>query len=451
MLNKNDEFISKIDGYAADGSGVARFNGFPVFIPAAIIGETIRVKVLKVLKNYAFGKALEVLSPSPERVTPICPVASRCGGCSLMHMSYKEQLNFKRIKVCDAMRKVGGFSDIIVHDTTPSPDMLGYRNKVSVPVATKDNEIVWGFYAVHSHNVVSCDKCFLHDEINNKIIETVISFMNKYSINAYNEVKHNGIIRHIYIRKMRTSGEIMVSIVSTKESVDNEDILVNELRMLSDDIKSIIINVNPSRTNIILGRKNRVLYGDECIYDTLLDTKFKINHSSFYQINSGTTELLYSKAISLLGDISDKTILDLYCGIGTISLIAAKKAKKVYGIEYVKEAIDDAIINAKLNGVVNAEFFAGDALKEIVKFKEKRIKPDYVIVDPPRKGCDKKVLETLAYLSPQKIVYVSCDCATLARDMKIMKELGYTSTEVYPFDMFPQTSHVECCVLLCQD
>ena len=448
MLKKNDEIISVIEGYTSGGDGVARCEGFPIFVPATIVGEKVRLKILKKLKNYAFGKAVEIIEPSANRITPVCPVSAKCGGCTLMHMDYSEQLTFKKIKVCDTMRKIGGFSDLTVCDTTPSPRKLCYRNKVSTPLANSDNGITWGFYSVHSHNVISCSKCFLHDDTVNKIIETVICYLKSQGIKAYNEDNGSGTLRHIYIRKAVTSGEIMVSLISRKPTLKNENLLIKMLTDITEDIKSIVININPHNTNVILGDKNRVLHGNEFICDTLLDTKFKINHNSFYQVNSYTTALLYEKAISLLGELSGKTVLDLYCGIGTISLIIAKKAKKVFGIEYVQAAVDDAFFNASLNNIENAEFFAGDAAKEIVKLAEKGIKPDYIVLDPPRKGCDIQVLKTITSLAPEKIVYVSCDCATLARDMKILNELGYCASEVHPFDMFPQTAHVECVVLL---
>ncbi len=448
MLKKNDEIIGKISGYSSGGEGVLRHEGFPVFVQGAIMGEEVRIKILKCLKNYAFGKICDIISPSSERVSPKCPISNKCGGCTLMHMSYEEQLRFKKIKVDDSMRKIGSFSDLKICDTTPSPYVLNYRNKVSVPLAKNDMGISWGFYAVHSHNVVSCNECFLHDEINNKIIETIIKYMECQGISPYCEETNSGTVRHIYIRKAPSSGEIMVSVVSRKPALKNEELLVRMLLEVSKDIKSIIINVNTHKTNVILGEKNRAIYGNEYIYDTLLDTKFKIHHNSFYQINSYTASLLYQKAISLLGDLEGKTVLDLYCGIGTISLIMAKEAKFVIGIEYVPEAIKDAFFNAEINNIQNAHFFAGDAAEEITKLHNEGIKPDYIVLDPPRKGCDKEVLETVAALSPEKIVYVSCDCATLARDMKIFKEHEYYATEVYPFDMFPQTAHVECCVLL---
>lgn len=448
MFKKNDEIIGSISGYASGGEGVLHHEGFPVFVQGAIMGEEVKVKILKCLKNYAFGKICEIITPSIERISPICPVSKRCGGCSLMHMSYEEQLRFKKIKVADTMRKIGSFSDLKICDTIPSPRVLNYRNKVSVPLTKTDDGIMWGFYAVHSHNVVACDKCFLHDEINNKIISTVIKYMESQDISPYCEDTHSGTVRHIYIRKAPSSGEIMVSLVSKKQALKNEELLVKMLLEVSKDIKSIIINVNPHKTNVILGEKNRVLFGNEYIHDILLDTKFKIHHNSFYQINSYTTSLLYEKAISLLGDLEGKTVLDLYCGIGTISLIMAKRAKCVYGIEYVPEAIKDACFNAEMNNIQNANFYAGDAAKEIINLQKKGIKPDYIVLDPPRKGCDTEVLQTSAALSPKKIVYISCDCATLARDMKIFKELGYNATEVYPFDMFPQTAHVESVALL---
>ncbi len=448
MINKNDEIICNITGYTSSGDGVAKYEGFPLFIPATIIGETVKVKVLKKLKNYAFCKLVEVITPSKKRVEPICSSFPRCGGCSLMHMNYNEQLNLKKIKVSDAMKKIGGFDNIVVHDTSPSPKTTEYRNKVSVPVSTGASGAIWGYYAVNSHRVIESSRCFLQDNIVNKLINTITSFMDEFNILPYNEETCKGTVRHIYIRKTAFSGEIMVSVVSAKPKIKYEEILCERLLAVSNSIKSIIININSKKTNVILGDKNRVLYGNEYICDTLLDTNFKINHHSFYQVNSYTTEILYSKAISLLGDLKNKTVFDLYCGIGTISLLIAKSAKKVYGIEFVKAATDDAYFNAEKNGIANVEFYPGDAAEEILKLANRGIKPDYIVLDPPRKGCDKEVLNCAASLSPEKIVYVSCDCATLARDMKHFETLGYKADEVFPFDMFPQTAHVESVALL---
>lgn len=448
MIQKNDELICNITGYTSSGDGVARHEGFPLFVPATIIGETVRVRVVKKLKNFAFAKLIEIITPSENRTEPACRNFSRCGGCTLMHMNYKEQLSLKKIKVSDAMHKIGGFSDIKICDTTPSPKEFEYRNKVSVPVSCSEEKIIWGYYAVNSHRVIESNACFLQDETINSLINTVTDFMNEFSIPAYCEESGKGIVRHIYIRKTVSSGEIMVSIVSTKPTLKYEEILCQRLLGISQNIKSIIININRDKTNVILGKKNRVLYGEDYICDTLLGTKFKINHHSFYQVNSYTTELLYSKVLSLLGNLKGKTVFDIYCGIGTISLLIAKNAKKVYGIEYVKEATDDAAFNANANGITNAEFFPGDASEEIVKLYDNGIKPDYIVLDPPRKGCDTEVLNCVAKLGPEKIVYVSCDCATLARDMKHLATLGYAAKEVYPFDMFPQTAHVECITLL---
>jgi len=447
MLNKNDIIEAEISGYTSEGNGVARYKGYPVFVPGTVKGEKVKIKILKPLKKYAFGKALEIITPSEGRISPVCPISQKCGGCTIMHMSYDKQLSLKRDKVCDAMRKIGGFSDITVHDTFPSPHTLGYRNKISVPTGYVNGKYSWGYYSPHSHNVISCENCFLHDEINNEILNSVIRIFEEKNIPLYDEASHSGILRHIYIRAIR-SGEIMVSIVANCSTLPFEAEITEKIKSVSPRIVSVILNINREKTNVILGRKSRVLFGRDYLLDEMCGVKFKIHHDSFYQINTATAENLYRKAVSLLGDLKGKTVIDLYCGIGTISLCLAKEAEKVYGIEYVQAAVYDAEENAKLNNICNAKFYAGDAAKVINSLYSEGVQADCVVLDPPRKGCDRVVLETIAKINPEKIVYVSCDCATLARDMKILSESGYRANEVFPFDMFPQTGHVETCVLL---
>lgn len=447
MIKKNDIYETTVCGMGSEGEGIAKIDGFAVFVPFAAKGDRIKLKILKVNKNYGFGKVLEVTEPFQGRTEPPCPVFGRCGGCSMQHLSYEAQLEYKKGKVYEAIKRIGG-ADIEVAPCTPSPNAFAYRNKISVPVCSIDGKAEAGFFAPHSHRVVPCKACVLQDKVFYEIIETVKAHMDKYGILAYDEEKHKGNVRHIYIRRGAKTGETMVSVVSAKGKLKCEDELTSSLLDVCKDIKSIIINENKDKTNVILGEKCRVIYGKDFIKDTLCGKEFKIHHNSFYQINSPLTELLYAKAAELLGDLGGKTVLDIYCGIGTISLTTAANAEKIIGIEYVKEAADNAKENAKLNGIKNAEFHAGDAAGAAEKLAKGGIKADAVILDPPRKGCEEKVLKTAASLSPEKILYISCNPATLARDMKYLAPFGYKTDTAYPFDMFPQTAHVETVVLL---
>ena len=447
MIKKNDVLESDVCGMGSRGEGIVKTEGYPVFVPFAAKGDKIKLKILKANKNFGFGKVLEVLEPSRDRALPFCPVFGKCGGCSLQHINYSAQLEYKREKVSEAIKRIGG-ADTEVANAVPSPDVLAYRNKISVPLCSANGKTEAGFFAPRSHRVVSCDKCVLQDKVFYKITETVKEHMDKYGISAYNEETHSGNVRHIYIRRAAKTRETMVSLVSAKGSVKHEDKLVSSLLNVCKGIKSIIINENNADTNVILGSKYRVVYGRDYIKDVLCGKEFIIHHNSFYQINSSVTELLYQKGAELLGNLNGKTVLDIYCGIGTVSLTSATDAERIIGIEYVKEAVENAIENAKLNGIKNAEFYAGDAAEVMDRLSREGIKADAVILDPPRKGCDEKLLKTVADIYPEKILYISCDPATLARDMKFLLSFGYAADTAYPFDMFPQTAHVETAVLL---
>ncbi|MBO4897155.1 MAG: 23S rRNA (uracil(1939)-C(5))-methyltransferase RlmD [Clostridia bacterium] len=447
MIKKNDIFECDVCAFGSDGEGIAKIDGFAVFVPFAAKGDRIKLKILKANKNYGFGKVLEILKPSDDRKIPDCTAFGKCGGCTMQHLNYAAQLIYKREKVYEALKRIGG-AEVEVMPCTPSPEVLSYRNKISAPVCTLDGKTETGFYAPHSHRVIPCDSCVLQDKVFYEIIETVKAHMDKYGIVSYDEENHKGNVRHIYIRRGAKTRETMVSVVSAKGKLKEEGELVSSLVNVCPGIKSIIINENRKKTNVILGDKYRVIYGNDYITDTLCGKEFKIHHNSFYQINSCLTELLYKKGEELLGDLSGKTVLDIYCGIGTISLTCAANADKIIGIEYVKEAAENAKENAALNGMKNAEFYAGDASEVMEKLSKDGIKADAVILDPPRKGCDEKLLKTVADLKPEKILYISCNPATLARDMKYLSSFGYTADTAYPFDMFPQTAHVETIVRL---
>ena len=447
MIKKNDIFEAAVCAMGSEGEGIVKIDGFAAFVPFAAKGDRIKLKILKVNKSFAFGKVLEVLKPSPDRTAPPCPAFGKCGGCNLQHLTYDAQLRFKREKVYEAIKRIGG-ADVEVMPCTPSPCILSYRNKISVPVCSIDGKTEAGFFAPRSHRVIPCKTCVLQDKVFYDIIEAVKSHMDKYGIAAYDEETHKGCVRHIYIRRGAKTKETMVSLVSAQGSLKEEEALVSALLGVCKDIKSIVINENREKTNVILGEKCRVIYGRDYIKDILCGKEFKIHHNSFYQINSPLCELLYKKSAELLGNISGKTVLDIYCGIGTISLTCAENAERIIGIEYVKEAAENAKENAVLNGIKNAEFHAGDAAKVMEKLAKDGVCADAVILDPPRKGCDEKLLKTVADLKPEKILYISCNPATLARDMKYLSTSGYKADAAYPFDMFPQTAHVETIVRL---
>ena len=444
-LKKNDIIDGTVSGYTSEGAGVLKKDGFPLFVNGAAKGDVLRVRILKVLKNYGYAKIESIVVPSDDRKDAQCECAGMCGGCSLMHISYAAQLEFKRCRVQDALRRIGGI-EIPVCAAVPSPKIFGYRNKVSVPVKEENGEIKAGFFAPHSHRIVSGNNCLLQTEIQKRIISAVLEYMRGNGIKPYDEEKNSGTVRHIYIREGMKSGEIMVSLVSKKAALKNEELLIKRLLSVSDKIKSIIINVNPDKTNAILGKKNRVIYGTDSITDELCGLKFKIHHNSFYQVNHDVCELLYLKAAELIAGVCGESVLDAYCGIGTIGLCAAQEAKKLTGIEYVPEAVKNAEENARLNGAENARYFAGDAPKVMAELCRAGEKFDTVILDPPRKGCDENLLSAVA--GSKNILYISCNPETLARDMKYLKKFGFSANEAYPFDMFPNTAHVETVVLM---
>ena len=428
MIEINKIYKTEITGYGSDGEGIGRIDKFAVFVPMSAVGDILKVRITKLYKSYARGEIYEIISPSAERSVPSCDSFAECGGCNLLHLNYDAQLKFKQRKVADALRKIGGFHDLSIFETVPSPKIYRYRNKVNIPVYRENGKLYAGFYKSKTHRAVKSSGCLLQESVNAKITDAVISYI----------TESDAEIKHIYIRSI--AGKIMVSLESETRFLPNEEKLISTLLKVSGRISSIIINSN----------KPRAVYGNLYLTDTLLGLKFKIHHDSFYQVNKGVCELLYVHAVSLLGDLKGKTVFDIYCGIGTISLCIAKKAKRVIGIEYLHRAVKDAQENAQLNNFSNAEFYAGDASKVLHDLYGGGEKADCVVLDPPRKGCDRTLLETLGLMLPEKIVYISCDCATLARDMKIMTKYGYMPKSVTPFDMFPMTAHVETVVLLSQ-
>lgn len=443
-MQKNDILEVQIVSHGCEGEGIAKPDGFPLFIPGAIEGETCKIQVVKLTKTHGFGKLLAVLTPSPHRAVPPCPVYEKCGGCSLMHMDRDAQLAWKQNRVRDAFRHIGGLS-VEVASAESDGIAFRYRNKIQMPVAAAPSGVAAGFFAPRSHRIVPFSGCFLQSEKTQKIIDAVVSWMEENAIMPYSEETHKGIVRHIFVRE-GDGEECMVSIITRSRTLPEQDSLIRALRPLG--VSTLLQNINPARTNVILGEETRVLFGTGAITKTLSDLAFTVSHHSFFQVNAPMAEKLYAKGLSLLGDIADKTVFDLYCGIGSISLFLAKQAKKVIGVEIVPEAIEDAKKNAERNGIDNAFFYAGDAFKVTEKLIKEGETADVAVVDPPRKGCSADLLDTLLHMKPEKILYISCNPATLARDAKFLSEHGYNVDTVYPYDLFPQTSHVESVALL---
>ena len=442
MIIKNEEYIVDIVDNGYQGEGIAKIDGITVFIDNAIKGEKAKIKILKVLKNHAYGKIEKIIEISPNRSKLDCNTFNKCGGCNLRHIKYEETLKIKKSIVENNIKKVG-LENIYINNCIGMDNPYNYRNKLQYPVGMVDDTPVMGVFAKRSHRIIPTNYCYIQNKLTQKIANDIFNFIKTNNIPAYNEEKQTGEIRHIYLRIGIKTNEVMLVIVTNKCNITKQKELVNYITSKYPEIKTVVKNINSKLTNVILGDKNEVLYGNGYIEDAILDYRFKISPMSFYQVNPIQTEKLYSIAIKSAQLKENETIFDLYCGIGTIGICASKHVKELYGIETIPEAIKDARNNAKINGIANASFLVGNVETELPKLiKEQNIKPDVVFVDPPRKGCDKTALETLLKVEPQKIVYISCNPATLARDLKILEE-KYEIKEITPVDMFPFTSHVE--------
>ena len=445
MLCKNQQIELTIDGYASDGSGIGRDeSGMAVFVAGAIKRERVRVHLIKVNKTYAVGKLLEVLSPSNDRITPTCPHTAKCGGCTFRHMSYEGECALKRQRVADAFSRIGGFS-LPVDEIVPSPLETGYRNKAMFPAGTVNDRKVFGFYSAHSHRVTEVNECRLLPQETLALREKAEAWMNRFALSVYDETTGNGLIRHLYIRRGFHSGETLVCLVVTDEAVPHTQELVDTLRTV-DGVVSVVLNINRKPGNTVLGAKNILLWGRETITDTLCGRSFALSPHSFYQVNTCQAEALYTIAGEKAG--TGETLVDLYCGAGTIGLSLSDRFSRIIGVEIVPQAVENAKQNAMTNGVTNAHFLAGDAAAAAQTLADEGITPDVVVLDPPRKGCDAPLLDTVAQMAPVRIVYVSCDPATCARDCRILAEKGYALCSVTPVDLFPRTAHVESVVLM---
>ncbi len=448
LFSKNKLYRMEITGLTHEGQGVGKLDGLAVFVDAALPGETVTVKISKQAKSYAAGTLVNVEKASESRATPFCPVYDRCGGCAVQHMSYEAQLEFKRDTVVQSLRRIGGLDNIPVHDTIGMEKPFKYRNKVQYPVGGAGNEVKIGFYENRSHNIIDSSECAIQPDESNAIRALIRNFCLENGISIYDEKTGEGLLRHVMIRKGFKTDELMVVLVINGRKFPKSDELVKALCGEYKNIKSIILNINTRNTNIILGDRNICIFGREYISDYIGKYRFDISPLSFFQINPVQTEILYGKALEYAALTGNETVFDLYCGIGTISLFLSEKAKRVIGVEVVPDAIEDARRNAVLNNVSNAEFIVGEAEVVIPDLYAQGVKADVVVVDPPRKGCDEALLNTLVEMSPERIVYVSCNPSTLARDLKYLSTHGFEAKEVQPVDMFPWTGHVESIVLL---
>ena len=450
-FRKNDLVTLEIEDCGIDGEGIGKADGFTVFVKDAVIGDTVTAKIIKAKKNYGYGRLMEVLKPSPYRVEPKCEFARQCGGCQLQALSYDQQLVFKTNKVKGHLERIGGFTDIPMEPIIGMDELFHYRNKAQFPVGrNKEGKIVTGFYAGRTHNIIENRDCALGVAENKEVLDRVIAHMEKYGIEPYNEATGKGLVRHVLIRYGYFTKEVMVCLILNGNKLPKEEQLVKSLCEIPG-MTSITINVNKKHSNVILGEEICLLWGQEYITDRIGDISYQISPLSFYQVNPMQTQKLYAKALEYADLHGEETVWDLYCGIGTISLFLAQKAKFVCGVEIVPAAIENAKENAKLNGLENTEFFVGKAEEVLPReYKKNGVYADVIVVDPPRKGCDETLLETMIEMNPERIVYVSCDSATLARDLKYLCERGYELRKVCPVDQFGMTVHVETVVLLSQ-
>lgn len=447
-VNKNDYIDVIFEDITHDGAGVAKVEGYPLFIPNGLPGEKAKIKVIKTGKGYGIGRLIEIYEKSPYRVDIPSEEKHKYGGCQLEHISYEGQLKYKENQVRQVLTRIGKLEDVVVHPILGMEEPFHYRNKAQVPVGEKDGKLIAGFFKPRSHEIVDTNESLIQLPEVNEAVQVVKEICSELGIPAYQEESHKGVLRHIMARYGKQTEELMVVIITRTTDLPQKNRLIEEMVARLPKLKSIVHNVNSKRTNVIMGEKTNVLWGNEVIYDYIGDVKFAISALSFYQVNPVQTKVLYDKALEYANLSGEENVIDAYCGIGTISLFLAQKAKKVFGVEVVPEAIEDAKRNAELNEITNAKFAAGEAEVVIPKWYKEGNTADVLVVDPPRKGCDEALLQTIIEMKPKKVVYVSCNPGTLARDLRILEDGGYRTVEVQPVDMFPMTTHVECCAWL---
>ena len=446
MLEKNKTYEAVVTDYTAEGQGVARVEGCAVFVPNAIAGEKYQIRIEKVGKTWAAGKIVEIFEKSSHRVQRECPISSSCGGCDFWHMDYDEETRLKADRVRQALNRIGG-ENLTDMPILAAPTCKGYRNKAQYPVASHKERVYAGFFKAGTHQVVENDRCLILPDETEQVRQIVIDYVNHYRITAYDETAHKGLLRHIYVRRGAVSGQVLVCLVINGRKIPHPEDLIQRLQAVAG-FTTLVLSVNTKDTNTVLGDEEIVLHGPGYIEDTLCGLSFRLSARSFYQINHHQAQRLYEAAIAQAEITQKDLVLDLYCGVGTITLCMAKAAGKVIGVEVVEQAVADAKANAERNGIQNAEFFCGDAGKAALKLEQEGIKPDVIVVDPPRKGLNGDTIEALSRMSPRRIVYVSCDPATLARDVALLKERGYQLKNAQAADLFPRCSHVESIVCL---
>lgn len=444
-LVKNQKIELEIDSFSSEGSGVGRYENMAVFVSGAAAGDRALVHIIKVKKTYAIGKAVKILRASKDRTVSDCEVFSSCGGCAFRHINYSAELEMKKEKVENAFLRIGGI-DKKVDEMIGADEVSRYRNKAEYPLGF-DKELKVGFYALHTHRIVKCNDCVLQPEVFSQIVKIIRKWIIAYGITVYDGETGKGLLRHIYIRQGAVSKEIMVCLVINGYSLPKKEKLLEEL-LTVENIRSVVININREKTNVILGKECQTIWGDDYIYDTLCSVKVRLSPLSFYQINHAQAQKLYERAKEYAQLTGKETLVDMYCGAGTIGLSMADSCSKIIGVEIIKQAVEDAKTNAKLNNIENAEFICADAAEAALTLKKRNINPDVIVLDPPRKGCDEKLIETVCNMTPDRVVYVSCDPATLARDCKRFEQLGYGVEKLTAVDLFPRTIHCECVALL---
>ena len=446
MLSKNKEYVVDIVDIGQGGVGIGKYEGFTVFVEGGLIQDKVKVRINKSKKNYAVGDIVEILEKSPFRVDRICSDDLKdCGGCQIQELDYNKQLELKTNEVKQVISRIGKLENVEIHETIGMQSPCRYRNKAQFPIQNINGSTAIGFYKKKSHDVIPTDMCVIQHDINDKIIKIIKTYIQAYNVSIYNETTHTGVLRHLVTKVGFTTNEVMVVLVANGTNLPHLNELASVLKENIPGFKTLVLNVNKAKTNVILGKENKVIYGNGKINDYIGDLVFEISPLSFFQVNPVQTEVLYNKALEYAELKENDTVFDIYCGIGSISLFLAQKATKVYGIEIVEDAIKDAKINAKLNNLNNVEFYVGKAEEVVPKMYSEGKTANVVVVDPPRKGCDEKVLDTIVSMKPDRVVYVSCNPSTLARDLAYLDERGYKCVEIQPVDMFPHTMHVECC------
>ena len=452
MLSKDKMYVVDIVDIGQGGVGIGKFEGFTVFVDGGLVKDKIKVKITKSKKNYAVGDIVEIIEPSPYRVERKCSKELKdCGGCQIQELDYQEQLNIKTNEVKQVISRIGKLEDVVVHPALGMEEPFRYRNKAQFPIQKVDGSPVIGFYKKKSHDIIPTDQCIIQHDVNDKIIKIIKTYIRAYKVSVYDEKTHTGVLRHLVTKVGFASKEVMVVLVANGRKLPYLNELASVLKENIPGFKTLVVNVNREKTNVILGNENRVIYGDGKINDNIGDLVFEISPLSFFQVNPVQTEVLYNKALEYAALGENDTVFDIYCGIGTISLFLAQWAKKVYGIEIVEEAIKDAKRNAEINNLDNVEFYVGKAEDVVPKMYKQGKRANVVVVDPPRKGCDEKVLDTIVSMQPDRVVYVSCNPSTLARDLAYLNEKGYKCLEVQPVDMFPHSVHIENVALIVKD